>query len=79
MTIQLEYDINRIAYKLYLNYCSGNQHWGPSFTFDDFIYIKSHIKYCPTSYDKKIIIDNYNKANIILRKLKLEKLESDNR
>jgi len=79
MTIQLEYDIDKIAYGLYLIYCKKNQNWGPTFIFEDYVYIKSQMKNYTSEYDKKIIVDNYNKANIILRKMKLEKLENDNR
>jgi len=71
MNYNLEHNIDEIAYDLYLKSCGKNEF---TIGFSSYLYIRYY-----GNNSSKIILDNYIKANNILRKLKLEKLENVNR
>jgi len=74
--MKLYSEIDYIAYQSYLK--TNKSNFTPM-SIHSYVYVKLHKESYYDFYINDIISNNYIIANNILRKLKLEKIESDNR
>lgn len=78
MSAQPEHDIDWTAYQIYLKDIN-KEFINNALSFDSYLYVKSHSETYDKHYIYLIITKKYNEAFKIIRKLKLERLESVNR